>query len=732
MAKKDDEIKVVITGDSTGLSKSLQEAENKINQFGKKTGGALGGVASNTSQVFGTLSKGILGVAGVAVSAGTAVAALTLKVNGLVSELNQLSTRSGISITQLQKLQKAFRATGIDAEGLADISQDTSDKMGEGYAAGTGEFVTVIEEMGLNINDFTKYVGKANGGIEAMISLYYKLREAGKTQAEITYAMEAVASNGSRLATVLSDYSNEAEALQHIQDQQTAITEDQAKAFKKLDDNLDKLSTTGQNYLVDVLTPIVQATVNLVDAFGEEAPTDFFDSLIKKSWAAYDVLKLITPLGAVENAYKWASGDAAAEKAAAEEQRRNEAWLKKNKEEGDRNYSLLFGPKNEDEWKQKKKAQEAADKAKKAADAAAKAAAAARKKAADEQIAAQKALDKILVDQTTGTNERQLAEFERQQKEIVETIKKSAKTLGLSDEKLRQILNDQVTAGAAGRLKMINDMLGFSDPNKTINDQNALLASGQVGAAGQAFIGNQLDQQLGLDTTSYDMEAMNKERDALLKQNELLIQDKESFEKRKAAITAKYAQRAVEIQHQETMQLLEGTESAFTEIGNGMAAAFGASSGAAQAAFAVQKGITISMTIMKIQEALAGALALGFPQNIPAYAQIAAMGMSIISTAKGASAGQFHGGVDELDSSLDNKSFVLKAGERVVQPEANKKLTNFLDNQEKGGGTMGGDTIINAPLYVYGSDDDKQFQEKLKKHQNSIVQAVRDSQKRNS
>ena len=45
---------------------------------------------------------------------------------------------------------------------------------------------------------------------------------------------------------------------------------------------------------------------------------------------------------------------------------------------------------------------------------------------------------------------------------------------------------------------------------------------------------------------------------------------------------------------------------------------------------------------------------------------------------------------------------------------------------------MGGDTIINAPLYVYGSDDDKQFQEKLKKHQNSIVQAVRDSQKRNS
>ncbi len=730
MAKKDDEIKVVITGDSTGLSKSLQEAENKINQFGKKTGGALGGVASNTSQVFGTLSKGILGVAGVAASAGVAVTAFALKVNDAVRELNQLSKQSGVSVSQLQKLQKAFYQTGIGAEGLADINQDTLDKMGEGYAAGTGEFVNVIKEMGLNVNDFTKYVGKANGGIESMSQLYFKLKDAGKTQAEIAYAMEAVASNGYRLAGVLGDFKTHEEAMIHIQQQSVAVSDEQAKAFQKFDDNLNKLSTSMQTLSVKGATPLVEKLNSLFDLLTENdlGSNTFMDQLLGKTMAANKALSINEQLmGKVSK--ELIPGRLAGNKG-------NEAdFIAKSKRDGEIAFAKLNAKKDTVNNPRGKKAWteiEDPEKIKKAAEAAAKARKAAEQKAANERIAAQKALDKILVDQTIGTNERQLAEFERQQKEIVETIKKSAKTLGLSDEKLRQLLNDQVTAGAASRLKMINDMLGFSDPNQSINDQNALLASGQVGAAGQAFIGNQLDQQLGLDTTAYDMEAMNKERDALLKQNELLIQDKESFEKRKAAITAKYAQRAVEIQHQETMQLLEGTESAFTEIGNGMAAAFGESSGAAQAAFAVQKGITISMTIMKIQEALAGALALGFPQNIPAYAQIAAMGMSIISTAKGASAGQFHGGVDELDSSLDNKSFVLKAGERVVQPEANKKLTNFLDNQEKGGGTMGGDTIINAPLYVYGSDDDKQFQEKLKKHQNSIVQAVRDSQKRNS
>lgn len=276
-------------------------------------------------------------------------------------------------------------------------------------------------------------------------------------------------------------------------------------------------------------------------------------------------------------------------------------------------------------------------------------------------------------------------------------------------------------------------MIGYSNPNQQTNDQNALLATGALNQQQSNYLGNQLDQSLGLDTTSYDMERMNEERDAILRQNELLIQDKESFEKRKAAITAQYATKALQIQNQEYMNILSTSESAMSQIGDGMAAAFGESSGAAQAFYAVQRGLTISMTIMKIQEALASALSLGFPENIASYAQIAGMGMSIISTAKGASnSGQFHGGIDSVPASMDNKSFILKGSERVVQPEANKKLTKFLDDQDSNNGGTGGDIIVNAPMYIYGQQDDKSFQEKLKKHQNSIVQAVRDSQRRNS
>ncbi|ENV5883831.1 hypothetical protein ACFIPR_003199 [Enterobacter kobei] len=728
MARKNEKIRVDIDGDSTGLSKALQDAENRIDKFGKNAGGSLGGFASSTSSVFGKLSTGIGGLAALSAGAAVSVGALVLKTNDLVRELNQLAKQSGLSVTELQKLQKAFKATGFDAEKFADINQDALDKLSDAYRNGGGIADDMIS-VGLDPKKYSKFLNDKDGGLKAVIQAFYDLKKAGASVGDQKFFLESWASDASKLTGVLDESKDAADAWNKIASQTVAVTEDQAKVYAEFDKHLSELKTTSQDYLIQGLTPIVNATNNLLDAYGKEAPDTLFESLKDKALATYDVLKYLNPN------YYLSKGISAGLDAT--------GLFPDNKPKPKApqvNPKLPLGQatvstsnESDDPFKLNEKAKAAADKAQKAAEAAAKAQKAIADKAAKERIDAQKALDKILVDQTVGTNERQLAEFKRQQAEIVATIKKSAKTLGLSDTKLQELLNDQLTAGAASRLQMINQMIGYNDPNQQMKDQNALLAGGQLNQGQSDYLGNQLDQGLGLDTTSYDQQAMNAERDAMLKQNELLLQSKEEFEKRKAAITAKYAVKAVQIQNQETTKLLQGMEESFGTIGQGMADAFGKSSGAAQAAFAVQRGLTISMTIMKIQEALAGALALPFPENIPQYAQIAAMGMSIISTAKGASSGQFHGGVDELPSSYDNKSFVLKAGERVVQPEANKKLTQFLDSQDAAGGSTGsGDIIVNAPMYNYGTQDDKAFQEKLKKHQNSIVQAVKDSQRRNT
>ncbi|MDV2872419.1 hypothetical protein [Phytobacter diazotrophicus] len=380
-----------------------------------------------------------------------------------------------------------------------------------------------------------------------------------------------------------------------------------------------------------------------------------------------------------------------------------------------------------------------AEDARKKAEEAAKKATAEAKARADKEIAARKVLNKAISDMTIDSNARQLAEFDRQQDELVKSINASAKTLGLSKSELEQYLNNQKISAAAKRTEMVNQMIGYQDPNKSLRDTNNLIESGNLNDQQKTFLADQQNERTNGDNPfAYDntaqlqkdnTDAMNLE----LAQNDMLLKGHEDYEKRKAEITAKYNAKAIDISYQHSQAELSIFSDAAKSLSGAMVAAFGESSGAAKAAFMVSRGITIAQTVLSIQSALAQALAQPFPASLASYAKVLSLGMSIISTAKGASSGQFHGGVDELPASYDNKSFVLKAGERVVQPEANKKLTSFLDNQEKSNST-GGDITINAPLIIQGdvSGSDAKFNEMLKKHANSVNQAVRTAQRRNT
>lgn len=380
-----------------------------------------------------------------------------------------------------------------------------------------------------------------------------------------------------------------------------------------------------------------------------------------------------------------------------------------------------------------------AEDAKKKAEAAAKAAAAAAKKQNDEIIKATADRNKIISDMTIDSNLRQLAEFDRQQKAIVQSILDTSKKLGLDPSGL---LEQQKISSASKRTDMTNNMIGYQDPNKGLKDTNTLLGSGNLSTQQNEFVGFQQRQRTSGNNPFSDAygenatklqndntEAMNLE----LKQNEMLLQSHEQYEQSKLEITNKYNAQAREIamsQTQAQMQLIGGMAG---DLGTIMAGAFGEGSKAAQAAFAVQKGITIAQTVLSIQSALAQALATPFPASLSAYAQVLSLGASIITTAKGAASGQFHGGVDSLPDDMNNKSFLLKAGERVVQPEANKKLTNFLDDQAKNGNNTSGDITINSPLIVQGNvDNPETWKKMLKINQNNVAQAVRSSQKRNT
>lgn len=728
-------IRIDIDGDSSGLQRALAEATRELDNFGSNAGGA---VQELTNSFGGLAAKFSTSMTGIGAAAAVGIGGLTSLVNTsreYVAQLNEVARISGLSVTELQQLQTAFSGLGVSVEKFGDINKDALDHLGDAFRSG-GSIADDLKEWGVNLQSYNKYLNQTDGGLKAVVQTFYTMRDAGKSQAEIVNVMESLASDSSHLITVLDQFNNAADATNYIQSQNAAVTDETAASYARFEKNLSTLTTQAKSTIAEGLSPLVDAINGVLEAANAKPKdTGVFDELNKKIKESkgslqdvYDIWQKLRTVGALN--YQGAALRTGSLETSQESLIRNlqeqAAQLQQDLKNVDPQKAAPKGG-FVDTGKQAAAAKAAADKA------------AAAKKAADaKRLQAERTLQNALTQVGEDSAQIRLQQFDRQQKALIDSIMNSAKVLGISPDQLKKYVDSANASGATKRNDLVNSLIGYSDPNQGINQTNSLIQNGNLNDTQKNFLAQQQNQRINGDNpfsynnTDQQLKDNQASMDAELKQNDLLLSGHEDYEKRKAEITAKYNAQAITISNQNAQDQLKIFGDASEQLAGGVAAAFGATSGAAQAAYAVSKGITIAQTVLSIQSALAQALATPFPASLAAYAQVLSLGAQIISTAKGA-AGQFHGGIDDLPAGYDNKSFVLKQGERVVQPEANKKLTKFLDNQNSGA-TGAGDTTINAPLIIQGADasDDAKFQQMLKKHANNVSQAVRQSQKRNS
>ncbi|MDX6042796.1 hypothetical protein [Scandinavium lactucae] len=734
---KNNVIRVEIDGDSGGLQRALQQGTEAVEEFGGKAGGVVEEFTGRFSGMAGGFSTAMTGLAGAAAIGIGGLAALVQSSREYVREMNEISKSTGLSVVQLQQLSSAFSGLGLEMDKFGDFNKDTLDKLGDAFRAGGG-VSDDLKEFGLNLQDYNKYLKQTDGGMKAVIHTFYAMRDAGKSQGEIVNVMETLASDSSHMISTLQQFNNEADATAYIQQQNADVTNEAAEKYAEFDKNLTKLTTNIKGTIADGLSPLVDAMNGVYDAANQKPhEAGLFEDLnqrIKESKGSLqdmlDIWEKLRMAGALN--YQ----GAALHTGSMDNGKGNQyADAKKNLEGLVSNFqndiATVTAPKGGwvDQGKEREDAQKKADQLRKQAEQA-------QKQADAKRLQAQRNLETALAQVGEDGFKVRLQQFDRQQKALLKTIADSAKVLGINPD---EMLKNANTSGAKQRTDLINSMVGYSDPNQGLKDTNSLIGSGLLNDQQKGYLSQQQNQRInGGNPFAYDDtdQRLNDNQDAMnaeLAQNDLLLKGHEDYEKRKAQITAKYNAQAIDISNQNAQQQLTIFSDTAQNLSGAMVAAFGESSGAAEAAFMVSRGITIAQTVLSIQSALAQALATPWPQNLANYAQVASLGLSIISTAKGADAGQFHGGVDDLPAGYDNKSFVLKAGERVVQPEANKKLTKFLDTQDKGGSTAG-DITVNAPLIIQGdvAGDDKKFNEMLQKHANSVTQAVRSSQRRNT
>lgn len=135
---------------------------------------------------------------------GVALGGLTIATARSANELTRMAQVANTSPAELQRMAAATRTVGIDADKLSDILKDVNDRIGDYIATGGGEmadfFENIAPKVGVTAEQFRKLSGP-----EALQLYVSSLEKAGASQQDMTFYLEAMASDATALLPLLQN-----------------------------------------------------------------------------------------------------------------------------------------------------------------------------------------------------------------------------------------------------------------------------------------------------------------------------------------------------------------------------------------------------------------------------------------------------------------------------------------------------------------------------------------------
>lgn len=217
-------------------------------------------------------------------AAGKAMAAMTAAAGAMgaamvkagiesATEIENLSSLAGLGVKEFHKYSLAVRSVGIEQDKFADILKDTNDKIGDFIQTGGGPmadfFENIAPKIGVTVDQFKKLNSR-----EALQLYVDSLEKANVSQQEMTFYMEAIASDSSALLPLLQNsgetmnaYAENAEKLGY------ALSEVDAQKIKEASIALDQgkqASTAFTQQLAVQFAPVLTGITDLIrDQAGE-------------------------------------------------------------------------------------------------------------------------------------------------------------------------------------------------------------------------------------------------------------------------------------------------------------------------------------------------------------------------------------------------------------------------------------------------------------------------------
>lgn len=132
----------------------------------------------------------------------TAIVAATKAITNHAKEIQNLARLSNTNTEVFQRHAHAAKSVGVQHEKLADIYKDSSDKIGDFLQTGGGPMADYFEKIAPLIGQ-TADEFRGLSGPDALQLYYNGLEQANLSQSEMTFYMEAIASDATLLIPLL-------------------------------------------------------------------------------------------------------------------------------------------------------------------------------------------------------------------------------------------------------------------------------------------------------------------------------------------------------------------------------------------------------------------------------------------------------------------------------------------------------------------------------------------------
>lgn len=246
-----------MTADTVGISRGITKTEKMLLDLSKSTKRATSALRGLVAIEIGKMFT----------SAVTSISGFIDKVRESAGELTRLAAVSNTSIEAFQGMAAAAATLGIQQDKLADIFKDMNDRVGDFLQTGGGPMADFFENIaplvGLTADSFRDLSGP-----EALQLYVNALQQAGLSQAEMVFYLEAISSDLTVLLPLLQDggagFQELAERAERLG---IVLSEDQTDAIKEMNGALYLVEATIQGIIGQVTANLAPAITAIAEEF---------------------------------------------------------------------------------------------------------------------------------------------------------------------------------------------------------------------------------------------------------------------------------------------------------------------------------------------------------------------------------------------------------------------------------------------------------------------------------